>query len=50
MIPILKLGKDRKLPGSYRSIALASWKTLERMVNSRLVWTLESTNLLSRFQ
>ena len=49
VVPILKPGKDPKLPKSYRPIALTSCvcKLYERMVNYRLVWFLESKNLLS---
>ena len=39
-------------PNNYRPIALASClcKTLERMINKRLTWFLESNNHISRFQ
>ena len=52
MIPIPKPGKDIEEPNSYRPIALTSCvcKTMERMINSRLVWYLESNNLISPFQ
>ena len=52
IVPCLKPGKDPSLPGSYRPIALTSCicKIFERMVNSRLVWYLESKNLLSTRQ
>ena len=49
VIPIPKLGKDHSEPSNYRSIALTSCvcKTMERMINARLVWFLESNGLLS---
>ena len=52
VIPIAKPGKDAKDPNSYRPIALTSCicKTLERMVNDRLVWFLESNNLIVSVQ
>lgn len=52
IIPIPKPGKDHTDPTNYRPIALTSClcKTLERMVNKRLVWMLESDRLLSDFQ
>ena len=52
IIPILKEGKTSTSPGSYRPIALTSCisKILERMVNRRLVWFLESRGCLPRFQ
>ncbi|GBN20959.1 putative RNA-directed DNA polymerase from transposon X-element [Araneus ventricosus] len=48
VITILKPGKDSGDPMSYRSIALTSClsKTLERMVNARLVYVLETSNFL----
>ena len=33
-----------------RPIALTSCKTLERMINKRLVWYLESNNLITKLQ
>ncbi|WP_179117403.1 endonuclease/exonuclease/phosphatase family protein, partial [Solemya velum gill symbiont] len=52
VIAIAKPGKDSTQANSYRPISLTSClcKTFERMINSRLVWTLESQNLLSPLQ
>ena len=52
IIPIPKPGKDHTEPTNYRPIALTSClcKTLERMINKRLVWYLESNNLITKFQ
>ena len=52
VIPILKSGKDDSNPSSYRPIAMTSClaKTMERMVNNRLTWYLESNNLLNPYQ
>ncbi|XP_076374296.1 uncharacterized protein LOC143258709 [Tachypleus tridentatus] len=52
ILPFSKSGKDPKIPSNYCPIALTSClcKTLERMVNARLVWFLESNNLLSPTQ
>jgi ribonuclease HI len=52
IIPILKEGKGATSPGSYRPIALTSCisKVLERMVNRRLVWFLETKGCLPRHQ
>ena len=51
-MPIPKPNKDLSDPTNYRLIALTSClcKTMERMVNDRLVWVLESKKLLSKFQ
>ena len=48
IIPIPKPGKDHAEPSNYRPIALTSClcKTLERMMNKRLVWYLESNDLI----
>ena len=52
VIPVPKPGKDHTEPTNYRPIALTSClcKTLERMINTRLVWYLESNNLISPVQ
>ncbi|GBN01131.1 putative RNA-directed DNA polymerase from transposon X-element [Araneus ventricosus] len=52
IIPIAKPGKDPQDPTNYRSIALTSClcKILERMVNARLVYILETNKWLSPFQ
>ena len=52
IIPISKPGKDPGEPNIYRHIALTSClcKTLERMINKRLSWFLESNNHISRFK
>ena len=49
MKPLLKTGKDPKKASSYRPISLTSCvgKTMERIVNERLRWYLESRNLLA---
>ena len=52
VIPIPKPGKDNTNPNNYRPIALTSCicKTLERMINERLVWYLEKNNIITEFQ
>ncbi|OOZ31277.1 hypothetical protein BOW35_12890 [Solemya velum gill symbiont] len=52
VIPIAKPGKDSTQANNYRPISLTSClcKTFERMINNRLVWILESQNLLSPLQ
>ena len=49
IIPIPKPGKDKTEATNYRPIALTSCicKTMERMINDRLVWFLESNYLIS---
>ena len=52
IIPIPKPGKDNTNPNNYRPIALTSCigKALERMINERLVWYLETNNIITEFQ
>ena len=52
VIPVPKPGKDNTDPTNYRPIALTSClcKTLERMINARLVYFLESNNLITPLQ
>jgi ribonuclease HI len=52
LIPILKKGKDPKFAVNYRPISLTNCacKLLERMVNKRLVWTLENKRILNKNQ
>ena len=52
IIPIPKHGKDPTNPTNYRPIALTSCicKTMERMINRRLVWYFESHNLQCGFR
>lgn len=52
MIPVHKKGKDPKKAASYRPISLTSCvvKTMERIVNARLKWYLETNNLLASEQ
>ena len=52
IVPILKEGKAATCPGSYRPIALTSCvcKLLERILNRRLVWFLESKGWINRYQ
>ena len=52
MVPIHKKGEDRRKVDSYKPISLTSCvgKLMERLVNTRLNWHLESNNLLSSKQ
>ena len=52
IIPIPKPGKDHAEPTNYKPIALTGClcETLKRMINKRLVWYLESNNLITKFQ
>ena len=52
VIRIPKPGKDSKNQSNYRPISLTSClcKTMERMINTRLVWFLEKNNILTKYQ
>ena len=52
VIPIPKPGKDPTNPTNFPPIALTSCicKTMEQMINCRLVWYLETHNLLTNVQ
>ena len=52
MIPILKKGKNKARAASYRPISLTSCvcKTMERIVNSRMKWHLETENIIASEQ
>ena len=52
VVPIPKPGKDHRDPSNYRPIALTSClcKLMEKLVNKRLMWFLETTNFLSDIQ
>ena len=52
LLPIPKPGKDQQNPSNFRPIALTSCicKTVERMVNERLVYYLELNKKLTKFQ
>lgn len=49
LIPILKPNKDANVPQNYRPISLTSClcKILERILNKRLVWYLETNKILN---
>ena len=49
---IIPISKDTAEPNNYRPIALTSClcKALDRMINKRLTWFLESHNQISRFR
>ena len=51
-IPNYKPGKDSKNPSNYHPISLTSClcKTMERMINTRLVWFLEKNDILTKYQ
>jgi len=49
VVPILKTGKDFKSTASYRPISLTSTmgKSMERIINTRLNWLLETNNIIA---
>ena len=52
IIAIPKPRNNNRYASNYRPITLTSclWKTMELMVNKRLVWFIESNNLFTNFQ
>ena len=52
IIPVKKPGKDANQASSYRPIALTSCvcKVVEKMINTRLVWYLETNKCLTNYQ
>ena len=52
IVPIPKPNKDHTNPSNYRPIALTSClcKIMEKMINKRLNWYLETNNLLNNYQ
>ena len=52
IVPIPKSGKDTSNPQNYRHIALTSClcKTLERMINSRLTWNVETNGHITNMK
>ena len=51
-VPIPKSGKDTSNPQNYRPIAMTSslCKMMERMINNRLTWYLETNGLITNIQ
>ena len=51
-IPFPKPGKDNTDPSNYQPITLTSClcKTLERMINTLLIWFLKSNGVITNFQ
>lgn len=52
IIAILKNGKDPKLSASYRPISLTNClcKLMEKIINYRLMWLLETQGVISKYQ
>ena len=52
LVPVLKKGKDKTDPSSYRPISLLSCvgKLMERVITRRLTWFLETNNVFSPSQ
>jgi hypothetical protein len=52
VVPVLKTGKDPKSTASYRPFSLTSTmgKSMERIINTRLNWLLETNNITANEQ
>ena len=52
VVPIMKADKDPTSTTSYRPISLTSTmgKTMERIINARLNWLLETNNIIANEQ
>ena len=52
LVPVLKKGKDKTNPGSYRPISILCCvgKLMERVITHRLTWFLETNNVFSPTQ
>ena len=52
LVPVLKKGKDKINPSSYRPVSLLSCvgKLMERVMTSRLTWFLQTNNVFSPLQ
>ena len=52
VVPVLKTGKDPTSTASYRPISLTSTmgKSMERIINTRLNWLLETNNVIANEQ
>jgi hypothetical protein len=52
VVPVMKTGKEPKSTTSYRPISLTSTmgKSMERIINTRLNWLLETNNIIANEQ
>jgi hypothetical protein len=52
VVPVMKTGKDSRNTASYRPFSLTSTmgKTMERIINTRLNWLLETNNIVANEQ